>query len=75
MNISPAEAKKKMGLSQTKTTLLVVGGSLGAKQINQLMANHHGRLSEMGVQIVWQCGSLYEKNLFHFKHPCNHTIY
>ena len=61
MNISPAEAKKKMGLSQTKTTLLVVGGSLGAKQINQLMANHHSRLSEMGVQIVWQCGSLYEK--------------
>ena len=25
------------------------------------MANHHGRLSEKGVQIVWQCGSLYEK--------------
>ena len=61
LNISPKEAKKKMGLSQKKTTLLVVGGSLGARRINQLMANHHGRLSEIGVQIVWQCGSLYEK--------------
>jgi UDP-N-acetylglucosamine--N-acetylmuramyl-(pentapeptide) pyrophosphoryl-undecaprenol N-acetylglucosamine transferase len=61
LNISPAEARKKIGLSQKKTTLLVVGGSLGARRINQLMANHHGRLSEMGVQIVWQCGSLYEK--------------
>ena len=61
LNISPAEAKKKMGLLQKKTTLLVVGGSLGARRINQLMANHHVRLSEMGVQIVWQCGSLYEK--------------
>jgi UDP-N-acetylglucosamine--N-acetylmuramyl-(pentapeptide) pyrophosphoryl-undecaprenol N-acetylglucosamine transferase len=61
LNISPEEAKKKMGLSQKKITLLVVGGSLGARRINQLMANHYGRLSEMGVQIVWQCGSLYEK--------------
>ena len=61
LNISPEEAKKKMGLSQKKTTVLVVGGSLGARRINQLMANHYGRLSEMGVQIVWQCGSLYEK--------------
>jgi UDP-N-acetylglucosamine--N-acetylmuramyl-(pentapeptide) pyrophosphoryl-undecaprenol N-acetylglucosamine transferase len=61
LNISPAQARKKMGLSQKKTTLLVVGGSLGARRLNQLMANHLGRLSAMGVQIVWQCGSLYEK--------------
>ena len=61
LHISPAEAKKKMGLTQKKTTLLVVGGSLGARRINQLMAHHLGRLSAMGVQIVWQCGYLYEK--------------
>jgi UDP-N-acetylglucosamine--N-acetylmuramyl-(pentapeptide) pyrophosphoryl-undecaprenol N-acetylglucosamine transferase len=61
LKISPKEARKKMGLSQKKTTLLVVGGSLGARRINQLMASHFTKLSELGVQIVWQCGSLYEK--------------
>ena len=50
-----------MKLAQTKTTLLVVGGSLGSKRINELMADYCTSITQMGVQIVWQCGSLYEK--------------
>ena len=60
-NISTKEARKKMKLAQSKTTLLVVGGSLGSKRMNELMAEHCNRITQMGVQIVWQCGSLYKK--------------
>ncbi|GIR50468.1 MAG: hypothetical protein CM15mP59_2100 [Flavobacteriaceae bacterium] len=51
-----------MKLAQSKTTLLVVGGSLGSKRMNELMAVHCDRITQMGVQIVWQCGSLIKKN-------------
>jgi len=59
--ISTKEARKKMKLAQSKTTLLVVGGSLGSKRMNELMADHCNRITQMGVQIIWQCGSLYKK--------------
>ena len=59
--ISTKEARKRMKLAQSKTTLLVVGGSLGSKRMNELMAVHCDRITQMGVQIVWQCGSLYKK--------------
>ena len=44
-----------------KNNLLVVGGSLGSKRMNELMAVHCDRITQMGVQIVWQCGSLYKR--------------
>lgn len=59
--LNTKEARKKMKLAQSKTTLLVVGGSLGSKRMNELMADHCNRITQMGVQIVWQCGSLYTK--------------
>ena len=67
LNIDTEEARKKMGLSQKKITLLVVGGSLGAKRMNQLVASQLIKLTDMGVQIVWQCGSLYEKEYTHLQ--------
>ena len=67
LNIDTEEARKKMGLSKKKITLLVVGGSLGAKRMNQLVASQLIKLTDMGVQIVWQCGSLYEKEYTHLQ--------
>lgn len=41
--------------------LLVIGGSLGARTINQAMAAGIDRLREAGVDVVWQCGKFYHE--------------
>jgi UDP-N-acetylglucosamine--N-acetylmuramyl-(pentapeptide) pyrophosphoryl-undecaprenol N-acetylglucosamine transferase len=55
------QARSKLKQHQDRTTLLVLGGSLGARRINQLMAAHAQELIKHNVQILWQCGSLYEQ--------------
>lgn len=47
------------GLSIEKPTVLVLGGSLGARRINQLIEKELDFFNELGVQLVWQCGKLY----------------
>jgi UDP-N-acetylglucosamine--N-acetylmuramyl-(pentapeptide) pyrophosphoryl-undecaprenol N-acetylglucosamine transferase len=46
-------------LNPDKKTLLVLGGSLGAKRINQLIENQLDYIQSKGIQIIWQCGKLY----------------
>lgn len=53
------EAIAYFNLNKTKKTLLVLGGSLGAKRINQLMASEIDFLIAKEIQIIWQCGKLY----------------
>lgn len=55
----PDEAQVAMGLKAGKKTLLVLGGSLGARRINQLVEKELGFLQEQGIQILWQCGKGY----------------
>jgi len=47
------------GLSNNNSTVLVLGGSLGAKRINQLIEKELPFFKEIGVQVLWQCGKLY----------------
>lgn len=54
-----ADAQQFFGLDATKKTLLVVGGSLGARTLNLATAAALGRLREAGVQLLWQTGKLY----------------
>ncbi len=55
------EARKHFGLEPDKHTILVVGGSLGARTFNQVLRNGSQLIGEQGdVQILWQMGSLYE---------------
>jgi UDP-N-acetylglucosamine--N-acetylmuramyl-(pentapeptide) pyrophosphoryl-undecaprenol N-acetylglucosamine transferase len=51
-------SKKAFGL-EDQLTLLVLGGSLGARRINQLIASHIDFFRDKNVQLIWQCGSLY----------------
>lgn len=44
-------------LNPNKTIVLVVGGSLGAKTLNESIFNHLDDLRENNVQLIWQCGS------------------
>lgn len=50
------DALRYFGLHDTKITLLVVGGSLGARTINQGIAAGLGRLAENNIQLIWQTG-------------------
>tara|TARA_B100000767_G_scaffold262303_1_gene274828 strand:- start:5964 stop:7055 length:1092 start_codon:yes stop_codon:yes gene_type:complete len=46
-------------LDFSKRTLVVLGGSLGAKKINQIIAAHLYLFSELNIQLIWQCGKSY----------------
>lgn len=46
-------------LERDKKTILVVGGSLGAKTINDSIARHIDKLLQTDCQIVWQTGKNY----------------
>ncbi|WP_347924473.1 undecaprenyldiphospho-muramoylpentapeptide beta-N-acetylglucosaminyltransferase [Pontimicrobium sp. SW4] len=53
------EAKDFFGLKHNKVTLLVLGGSLGARRINELIVKKLDFFQEQNAQIIWQCGKLY----------------
>jgi UDP-N-acetylglucosamine--N-acetylmuramyl-(pentapeptide) pyrophosphoryl-undecaprenol N-acetylglucosamine transferase len=53
------EALKSFGLSSTKKTLFILGGSLGAGSINKVIADSLEPLSKKNIQIIWQTGEIY----------------
>lgn len=53
------EAKDYFKLKHNKITLLIIGGSLGARRINQLIEDKLEFFQTQNVQIIWQCGKLY----------------
>ncbi|MEP2170857.1 MAG: undecaprenyldiphospho-muramoylpentapeptide beta-N-acetylglucosaminyltransferase [Polaribacter sp.] len=53
------EGKKFFELNKTKKTILVLGGSLGARKINQLVESNLEFFKKQEVQVIWQCGKLY----------------
>lgn len=46
-------------LNADKRTLLVLGGSLGARRINELIEKELDVILQLGIQVIWQCGKLY----------------
>ncbi len=53
------EAMGRFGLDPQKKTVLVLGGSLGSRRINQLIAKELTWLLAQDVQLIWQCGKFY----------------
>jgi UDP-N-acetylglucosamine--N-acetylmuramyl-(pentapeptide) pyrophosphoryl-undecaprenol N-acetylglucosamine transferase len=53
------EAIKYFNLDASKKTLLVLGGSLGARRVNKLIEKELDFFASQDVQIVWQCGKFY----------------
>ncbi|MBP2284246.1 UDP-N-acetylglucosamine--N-acetylmuramyl-(pentapeptide) pyrophosphoryl-undecaprenol N-acetylglucosamine transferase [Flavobacterium sp. CG_23.5] len=53
------EAILNFNLDTNKKTLLVLGGSLGARRVNQLIEKELNNLLSQNVQVIWQCGKLY----------------
>lgn len=71
MHDHKAQAIDYFKLDPDKKTLLVLGGSLGARRINQLIAKEIARISAQGVQIIWQCGKLYYDYFQHYSEKQN----
>ena len=53
------EGGVRFHLNTEQKTLLVLGGSLGARRINQLIEAQLPLFEQLGVQVLWQCGKLY----------------
>lgn len=53
------EAYQFFHFSNEKKTLLIVGGSLGARTINNSIKNHLSDLAASGHQVIWQTGKFY----------------
>lgn len=56
------EAQRFFKLKPNLPTLLVLGGSLGARKINELMYAAMAFFKAENIQVIWQCGKLYENN-------------
>ena len=61
-----SEALAYFNLDDNKKTLLIIGGSLGSRRINQLIAKEMEFLLHHNLQIIWQCGNLYMIDYSHF---------
>ncbi|MBP6235985.1 MAG: undecaprenyldiphospho-muramoylpentapeptide beta-N-acetylglucosaminyltransferase [Saprospiraceae bacterium] len=58
--INAEQAKQSLGLDQNKKTVLIFGGSLGARTINEaVLANADALLGMKDVNIIWQVGKIY----------------
>ncbi|NMH27527.1 undecaprenyldiphospho-muramoylpentapeptide beta-N-acetylglucosaminyltransferase [Flavobacterium silvaticum] len=68
------EAITAFGLDPDKKTLLVLGGSLGARRINQLIAKELVNFTAQNVQVIWQCGKLYFEEYKHFDEKPNVSV-
>lgn len=70
-NLLTVASKRETGidffkLDKTKKTLLVIGGSLGARAVNKLIATSIGFFKENNIQVIWQTGEFYIKEYKHF---------
>ena len=57
--LTKAEALRAFGLEPTKKTILIVGGSLGARTINESILQHLDLVGQSDVQFIWQTGKVY----------------
>lgn len=55
--------KEKFGLDASRKTILILGGSLGARTLNLAMLKHMADLEKEGYQVLWQSGKFYFKDM------------
>ena len=61
--ITREDAIRSFGLAPEKKTILLVGGSLGARTINESMLRHLDLIKESGLQFIWQTGKYYSAEI------------
>ena len=59
---SPEQARQAMGVDPNKKTVLIIGGSLGARTINHAIMDGLEKIGKAsGIQVIWQTGKLYDR--------------
>ena len=61
--ISREEAVRSFGFDPQKKTILLVGGSLGARTVNESVLQHLDAIKDSGVQFIWQTGKYYSAEI------------
>ncbi len=61
--LSRAEAIEKLGFDPIRPVVLIIGGSLGARTINESVMAHLHLIGESKVQFIWQTGSYYFESI------------
>ena len=63
-NVSKEDAIRSFGLQPGKKTLLIIGGSLGARTLNQSVLSHLEEIrSNADTQVIWQTGKYYSASI------------
>ncbi len=55
-SVTKSEGIQFFGLDENKKTVLAIGGSLGAKSINEALAEHIDEFEQNNLQLIWQTG-------------------
>ncbi len=59
---TPEQARQAMGVDPNKKTILIIGGSLGARTINNAIMDGLSKIGETyNVQVIWQTGKIYDQ--------------
>lgn len=58
-----SESLSYFSLTARRPTILVLGGSLGARTLNQTLSQEHPRIADGGYNLIWQCGKAYHESL------------
>ena len=59
---TPEQARQAMGMDPNKKTILIIGGSLGARSINNAIIDGLAKIGEAhDIQVIWQTGKIYDQ--------------
>ena len=64
-NITKESAALEFGLSSNKPTVLLIGGSLGARTLNNSVLKSLELIRQSQIQFIWQTGSYYKNHIAH----------
>ena len=62
-DITHDDAVRSFGFDSQKKTVLIVGGSLGARTLNESVLAHLDQIKESGIQFIWQTGKYYSEEI------------
>lgn len=62
-SLTREKALQTFGLEPDKKTILLVGGSLGARTINESVLSHLDEMAASGMQFIWQTGKIYSQQI------------
>ena len=64
--ITRKSSLEQFGLSEELPTVLIVGGSLGTRTLNEMMKHYIATAKSDKVQVIWQTGKYYEREMQEF---------